>query len=380
MTKQKNENLDSEVTRQVDVDDPAANFDDAQAFKIFRVERVDGRSSLAYLDTIYGFDEETVKERFGGGKYQIRPIDKSRRFISGSFTVDISASANPDSAPTPGDDLRHVEAGDPLLEYLIGQNKALQAKLEGMSNPASVTNDFSPESMQAMVNAILQKKMVIKAMKPLFDALDDGEKKSDLDMMKMFKMFTDILKEGVNLGQGVEYKEPQDKGVVGIIERFLPQLFQVLSAKKTAPAPDTQVYRPMLPDNIIAQPGPDDVVPDDNASQSDVYMFELPQKIERAIMALVRCLESELDLTDSQIVDDYLKPILRPRDIKVIGPNLTYDNIISILTERALSEEKLVLAENETRVKAIIDLMVNVPPGSDADSQPGKADSQSRGG
>jgi hypothetical protein len=380
MVRKKAESGSSDDQPDVNVDDPAAAFDDNQAFKVFRVERIDGRSSLAYLDTIYGFDHDVLKERFGGGKYQIRPIDTSRRFIPGSFTVDISTSANPESDVNPDDSILSIEKTDPMLEYLIAQNRDLQAKLESLTQGKASKAVFSPDSMREMIDVILEKKAIIKGMKPLFDALDGESRSPDLDIMKMFKMFTDVLKEGVNLGQGVEFREPQERGVVGIIERFLPQLFQVLSAKKAAPVAGLAAHNPTVPPGNVPQISESNVVFPGSASEGDVYMFDLPQRIERAIMALVRCLESELDLSDDQIVIEYLRPILRPQDIKAIGDNLTYENIVSILTERGLSEEKLILAENETRVKAIIGLMIGSPKGSDTDTRPGKADNQSQSG
>jgi hypothetical protein len=353
--------------------------DPDQRYKVFILDFVNGKRRPCYLETIQGYDIDFVKEKFGGGTFEIKPIDESEKFVKGGFSVTIAGPRIPlekmvtgseDGAEeSPEDDAEPVLDGGGsearMLKYLMDRNRELEDKVDGFrSGGSSLEGEITSENVGQVIDKIMQKQMIYTAMFPILEKMASLTKKSEMDPLQLFKLFTDTLKQGITLGQGVEAPETEDKGLLGVVEKFLPSLMQAFTPKPRPEEPVKKPFNSLLPvqagnPNIPADQPP----PGAEAAESDdMFTFDLPRKISEAISILVRCLNSDIDLSPEEIALDYIGAILSPDDIKVIGDNLSYEKIYDLVSEQVDLEAKLVLRENEDKVRLIIDCVKGIAP------------------
>lgn len=351
--------------------------DPDQRFKVFILEFVDGKRRPCYIETIQGYDIDFLKERFGGGTFKLQAIDEADNFIKGGFSVTIAGpkmplekmatgseaieKENPDDDDTPILDGGGNEAR--MFQYLIDRNRELETKLyQGRPSVISEDGGMTTDNISAVVDKLMEKQIVYSTMLPIIERMRGGDKKSETDPIQLFEMFTKMLKEGIKLGQGVETPEHEDKGVLGVVEKFLPDLMKMLAPKSQPEIPEkTPVLLP------IDRTGP--VVADgqgspgaESAESDNMFSFDLPKRITQAIEILITCLNADIDMPPEEIASEYIKKILSEDDIKVIGDNLSYEKISELVSDRGDLEAKLVLRENEEKVRLIIDCVKGTLP------------------
>lgn len=336
--------------------------DPEQVFRLFQWRHFEGQKRAVDLGKVIGFDPDYIRETFGGGQYQLKPIDESGRFIPGVFSVSIGGPMKTMDQifkpvpvePTEDSDLMDNLAepgGDKMLAFLLKQNQELMTKIEALQTiPRETAGGFDVKDVESMVDAIMKKQMVYSAMVPLINKMG-GKEKSEKGMAEMFEMFLGIMNQGIKLGQGIEpYHEETHKetGLAGVIERFLPSLFDILSRPKMT----TPVAQPgqTVPDVPAAMPNVQ------TQEDESVFKFDLPQRINRAIGHLIECLASDLEMTVEDIAAQ-IGRILSPDDVKVIGDNLSYEQISELLVSQGKVEANLILRENEALVKSVITVL-----------------------
>ena len=343
--------------------------DPDQRFKVFILDFVNGKRRPCYIETIQGYDIDFIKERFGGGTFEIKPIDESEKFIKGGFSVTVAGAKIPlEKMPIGSEDIGEASSDDDsepildgggsdahMLRYLIDRTKELEAKLD-QGRPSVIAGDggMTTENISAVVDKLMEKQIVYSTMLPIIERMRGGDKRSETDPLQLFEMFTKMLKEGIKLGQGVDTPEHEDKGVLGVVEKFLPDLMKMLAPK---PPPETEAKVPsLLPVETV---GPTVAVGQAASGVSPVesdnmFRFDLPQRISQAISILISCLNADIDMPPEEIASEYVKKILSEDDIKVIGDNLSYEKICDLISDQGDLESKLVLRENEEKVKAVI--------------------------
>jgi len=352
--------------------------DPDQRFKVFILEFVDGRRRPCYLETIQGYDIDFLKERFGGGTFKLQAIDENDTFMKGGFSVTIAGPKIPlEKMATGSEDVEKEIPEDDnapildgggsdahMLRYLIDRTRELEAKLD-QDRPSVISGDgaVTTENISAIVDQLMQKQMVYSAMLPIIERMRGDDKKSATDPIQLFEMFTKMLKEGIKLGQGVETPDHEDKGVLGVVEKFLPDLMKML-APKPPPEAAPKVPSPLLvgetanPTIAVGQA----VSGVEPVESDNMFRFDLPQRISQAISILITCLSSDIDMPPEEIASEYVKKILLEDDIKVIGDNLSYEKISELVSDQGDLEAKLVLRENEEKVRTVIEWLKGTLP------------------
>jgi len=363
--------------------------DPDQRFKVFRLDFINGKRRPCYLETIQGYDIDFIKEEYGGGTFEIKPINDNEVFIKGGFNVSIAGPKIPlekvrtsqegSEGESPDDDNAPILDGGGnearMFQYLIDRNRELETKLS-QGRPSVISEDglMTTDNISAVVDKLMQKQMVYSAMLPIIERMRGEDKKSATDPIQLFEMFTKMLKEGIKLGQGVETPEHEDKGVLGVVEKFLPDLMKMLAPK---PPPEAAPKVPSLLPVETANPtipvgqAPPGV---ESAESDNMFIFDLPKRITQAITIMISCLNSEIDIPPEEIASEYMKKILSEDDIKVIGDNLTYEKISELVSDEGDLEAKLVLRENEDRVKLVIECVKGITPSipDESDARDGK--------
>lgn len=352
-------------------DDPElverVKLDPDQMFNVYRIEYMTGKRRPVFIDCVMGWDINWLRDFAGGGTYQIRPVDSRGRFIPGGFTESIAG------APIPVNKIKYkrgvegndtvddfeesvpIDSADRMERYLLNRIRELETKLEKIQIP-EIKPGKIPGDYGKMMDEIIMRTAAYQAMIPFFEQLKGGGSPGYTEQIDFMRSMVDMIKEGIRLGQGYEPSDTAESpGILKYVDKFLPGLLEkVVKHEKTASV--DKVIVPAV-SKVIA----------DNQQEGNV-MLGIEGRLEKAITILIECLKSDADMTPDEIVREYVGQIVTKADIKLVGPNLTLENLLGVVSDHGDFEGKLVLRENADTVIEVLRILKGEPGKESGDS------------
>jgi hypothetical protein len=341
--------------------------------QIWRLLRIEGRHKLIMDEWIGTPDIWRIKRNFGGGRYILQPMDDRGKYVPGSHSFALPGrKKDPDNPEEVEDQDGAPDAAggnDYMLKYLIEEKRRLEDKLEHQAyiseqKPTAKTSTFDADEMSEFIDALMKKKIAYKAMAPIISALDADSPKDT--SKEQIRTMLEMLEKGLSLGKemsGGANGSSDSSLIEKVLLSLAPRLFDSRSQAQSkisdvlAQIPSEQ-FNPPQPPNLS--------IPDSGAGATDgeeTAANMMYAKLERAIRVMVDMLDSERQFSEPEISEN-IKSILPLSDIKLLGSNFSYDALIHIT--QAEPELRLIIMEQEDRVKKVIDLLRSDATGKDA--------------
>lgn len=305
-------------------------------------------------------DENTVKNLFGGGRYQLR-IFQNGRIQPGPANFRISGNPklaaaededSPDNKPVGSGSSDSVLFG--ILERKInGLEEKIAQLLRGVETASGGGDTLSPERLGRLIDVANAKRLETQLLAGALGPPDVKPAPADAVTPSgaspdMLDMVLKVFRAGAEFAGSSEGGDTDD-----IVSKGLSHLMDLFTKAtgKTVPAPSVEPARvPMAPD----VPEPERIEADRRAVErigTERRESVVMERLQRAVGVMLDAFSAEVDYSLDDICG-FVRGVLSQEEIDHVGDNLTFVNVRMLM--EGSPESQMQLDEYRAGVESVL--------------------------